>query len=541
MQGKIFKFGKDARDALFVGVDVLCKAVTTTLGPKGRNVALDKTWIAPTVLHDGVSVAKDIDLKDPFANMGAQLVKEAASKTNDKAGDGTTTATLLAHSMIKMGMEKIDAGANPMTLKKGIDKAVDVVVKELEKIKRPADTREAMYQVAAVSSASDEIGSMVAEAMQTVGKLGVVTVEDGNGVNIELKTSKGMEIDKGYASPRFVTNEEKMEVDLETPYILVTDQRITSASDLVSALKKVTEMAKRSEIVIIADGYDEPVMATMILNKIHGGLNIVALNAPGFADRRKQILEDIAVVTGATFITKDSGITLDKVELEHFGRCERFFADKDKSQFIGGTGEKDVIDARILKIQKQIEKEGGDFEKDQLKNRVARLSGGVAVIKVGAQTEIEMKERKERVIDAVEATKSAVEEGVIAGGGIALLYASEALKGLKKAMSDDVMRGGVDIVYFALSMPIRKLLSNAGQDVDDILDSLRRIWAEDSQKAGCYGFDVEQELWGDMFQMGILDPKKVTKSALQNAASVSSMILTTDVLIASEKDQETSN
>lgn len=538
MRGKLFKFGKDARAALSTGVDILAQAVTTTLGPKGRNVALDRMWIAPTILHDGVSVAKDVDLSDPFANMGAQLVKEAASKTNDKAGDGTTTSTLLAQAIVKFGMEKLDEGHNPMTLKKGIDMAVDVVVKELGKIKEDVLTREQMEQVATVSSASNEIGSMVATAMEKVGKLGIVTVEEGTGSGLELKTTQGLEIDKGYASPKFVTDEEKMEVDLENPYIIVTDQRITSAQDLVVALKKVTEIAKRSEIVIVADGYDDPVMATLILNKLHGGLNIVALNPPAFADRRKQTMEDIAIITGATLITKDSGITLDNVELDHFGRCERFWCDKDRAQFIGGVGDKSVVEQRVNNIQEQIKKEESEFGKDKLKERLARITGGVAVIRVGAQTEVEMKERKERVIDAVEATKSAVEEGVIAGGGVALLFASRALEGLKKGLNNATMRGGVDIVAYALSMPITKLLTNAGLDVKDITDNLLRIWEEDEKKSGRWGFDVEQEKYGDMFQLGILDPMKVTRSALQNGASVAGMILTTDCIMALEPEKE---
>ena len=535
----MFKFGKDAREALFEGIDVLTQAVTTTLGPKGRNVALDRMWVAPSILHDGVSVAKDVDLSDPFANMGAQLVKEASSKTNDKAGDGTTTSTLLAHSIVKMGMQKLDEGHNPMTLKKGIDLAVETIVKELDKIKEDVVTREQMEQVATVSAASNEIGAMVATAMEKVGKLGIVTVEEGTGSSLELKTTQGLEIDKGYASPKFVTDEEKMEIELQNPFILVADQRITSAQDLVVALKKVTEGAKRSEIVIIADGYDEPVMATIILNKLHGGLNIVALNPPAFADRRKQVLEDIAVITGATLITKDSEIKLDTMNLEHFGLCERFWADKDRSQFIGGAGEQALIDKRITQIQEEIKKTTSDFEKSKLEERLARLAGGVAVIKVGAQTELEMKERKERVIDAVEATKSAVEEGVIAGGGVALLYASEALKGLKMGLKNETMRSGVDIVLSALSMPITKLLTNAGADVKDVIDNLTNIWATDKAKAGRWGFDVEQEKYGDMFQMGILDPKKVTKSALLNASSISSMILTTDCIMAYEPEKET--
>lgn len=538
MRGKLFKFGKEAREALFAGIDVLTQAVTTTLGPKGRNVALDRMWVAPSILHDGVSVAKDVDLSDPFANMGAQLVKEAASKTNDKAGDGTTTSTLLAHSIVKLGMQKLDEGHNPMTLKKGIDLAVDTVVKELDKIKEDVSTREQMEQVATVSAASNEIGSMVATAMEKVGKLGIVTVEEGTSGGLELKTTQGLEIDKGYASPKFVTDEEKMEIDLANAYVLVTDQRITSAQDLVIALKKVTEVAKRSEIVIVADGYDEPVMATIILNKLHGGLNIVALNPPAFADRRKQVLEDIAVITGATLITKDSAITLDTMDLGDFGMCERFWGDKDRSQFIGGAGEQALIDKRVAQIQEEIKKTTSDFEKSKLEERLARLAGGVAVIKVGAQTELEMKERKERVIDAVEATKSAVEEGVIAGGGVALLYASESLRSLKMGINNETMRSGVDIVLSALSMPITKLLTNAGADVKDIIDNLTNIWKTDEAKAGRWGFDVEQEKFGDMFQMGILDPKKVTKSALLNASSIASMILTTDCIMAYEPEKE---
>lgn len=540
MRGKLFKFGKDARESLFQGIDVLAQAVTTTLGPKGRNVALDRMWVAPAILHDGVSVAKDVDLSDPFANMGAQLVKEAASKTNDKAGDGTTTSTLLAHSMVKMGMDKLNEGHNPMTLKKGIDLAVETVVKELDKIREEVSTREQMEQVATVSAASNEIGAMVATAMDKVGKLGVVTVEEGTSGGLELKTTQGLEIDKGYASPKFVTDEEKMEVNLENPYILVTDQRITSAQDLVTALKKVTEVAKRSEIVIIADGYDEPVMATIILNKLHGGLNIIALNPPAFADRRKQVLEDIAVITGATLITKESTVKLDTMNVEHFGMCERFWCDKDRAQFIGGAGEQSLIDKRVVQIQEEIKKTTGEFEKSKLQERVARLAGGVAVIKVGAQTELEMKERKERVIDAVEATKSAVEEGVIAGGGVALLYASEALKSLKMGLKNETMRSGVDVVSFALSMPITKLLTNAGADTTDIIDNLRRVWEADPKKAGRWGYDVETEKMGDMFKMGILDPKKVTKSALLNASSISSMILTTECIMAFEPEKEKS-
>lgn len=533
MRGKLFKFGKDGRESLFTGIEILANAVTTTLGPKGRNVILDKMWITPTILHDGVSVANDVDFSEPFANMGSQIVKEAAGKTNDKVGDGTTTSTLLAYSIIKTGMVRLNDGHNPMTLKKGIDLAVTTVVAELDKIKEDVSTREKMEQVATVSAASNEIGAMVARAIDKVGKYGVVTIEEGMGTGLELKTTLGLEIDKGYTSPRFVNDEDKMEVNLENPYVLVSKDRITSAQDLVMALKQVTEVAKRSEVVVIADGYDEGVMATLVLNKLHGGLQIVALNPPAFSERRYQILEDIAVVTGATMLdTKGGTVKLDEMKLEHFGMCERFFCDKDRSQFIGGIGQQATIDKRISQIGEEIKKEKSDFEISKLKERQARLGGGVGIIKVGAQTELEMKERKERVIDALEATKSAVEAGVVAGGGVALLWARESLKSLKKSLKAETVRVGVDIVYEALGAPIEKILTNAGLDSKDIVTNLVGIYEADPQKAGRWGYDVETEKYGDLFQLGILDPLKVTRSALQNAASIGSMFLTSEAFIA---------
>lgn len=518
---KQLKFGKDARKSLLKGIDIVAKAVVTTLGPKGRNIALDKKWGAPNIVHDGVSVAKEIDLPDPFENMGAQLVKEAASKTNDNAGDGTTTSTLLAQVMTVKGMAKIDTGANPMIVKKGIEKAVEAVTKELKKMAKPIKGKEEIAQVATISAGDETIGAKIAEALDKVGRDGVVTVEDGKSLTIDIEYKEGMEFDRGYASAYFVTNADRMEAEIEDAYILLTDKKISSIQDLLPFLEKFVKVSK--SLVIIADEIEGEALATLVVNKLRGTFNVLAIKAPGFGDRRKEMLEDIATLTGGTVISEDTGRTFESIEVTDLGRADKVWADKDNARIIGGKGDRKVIDSRVESIKKQIKASDSDFDKEKFEERLAKLSGGVAVINVGAATEIELNDKKERVKDAVGATKAAVEEGIVPGGETALLRAREVLKGVKVEKGDEKI--GLDIIYSALEEPIKWLAKNAG---DDEALVLKKVLAK---KDNDFGYNALTGEFGSMTKMGIIDPVKVTRSALQNAASVAMMVLTTEGLV----------
>jgi len=517
---KQLKFGKDARAKLLKGINIVAKAVVTTLGPKGRNVALDKKWGAPNIVHDGVSVAKEIDLPDPFENMGAQLVKEAASKTNDTAGDGTTTSTLLAQVMTGKGMKKVNAGANPMIVKRGMEKAVEAVVSELKKMAKPIKNKEEIAQVAAISAGEPEIGDKIAEALDKVGKDGVVTVEEGKGLTIDIEYKEGMEFDRGYASAYFVTNPDKMEAEIEDAYILLTDKKISAIADLLPFLEKFVKVSKN--LVIVADEIEGEALATLVVNKLRGSFNVLAIKAPGFGDRRKESLEDIAILAGGVVISEDTGRTFESIEITDLGKADKVWADKDNARIIGGKGEKSAINGRIASIRKQIEATDSDFDKEKFEERLAKLSGGVAQINVGAATEIELNDKKERVKDAVGATKAAVEEGIVPGGETALLRAREVVKKIK---ADGDEKIGVDIVYEALEDPIRWLVKNAG--ADDVAVVKKILASKDVD----FGFNALTSEFGSMTKMGIVDPVKVTRLALQNAASVASMVLTTEGLV----------
>ncbi|MEK7168935.1 MAG: chaperonin GroEL [Patescibacteria group bacterium] len=518
---KQLKFGKDARKALLIGIDLVAKAVVTTLGPKGRNIALDKKWGAPNIVHDGVSVAKEIDLPDPFENMGAQLVKEAASKTNDNAGDGTTTSTLLAQVMTQNGMKKIDNGANPMILKKGIEKAVDAVVEELKKQAKPIKNHEEITQVATISAGDTEIGAKIAEALDKVGHDGVVTVEEGKGFTIDIEYKEGMEFDRGYASPYFVSDPAKMEAEIGNPYILLTDKKISSIQELLPFLEKFVKVSKN--LVIIADEIEGEALTTLVVNKLRGTFNVLAIKAPGFGDRRKEVLADIAVLTGGTVISEDTGKTFEAIEITDLGQAEKVWADKDNAQIIGGKGEETEIKKRVEFLKNQIKITDSDFDKEKLQERLAKLSGGVAVINVGAATEIELNEKKERVKDAVGATKAAVEEGIVPGGETALLRARQVLKKLKGETNDEQL--GIDIVFDALEEPVRWLAKNAGDDDQEVFNKIN------ASKDLDFGYNALTGEFGSMSKMGIVDPVKVTRSALQNAASVAKTVLTTEGLV----------
>ncbi|OGM20755.1 chaperonin GroL [Candidatus Woesebacteria bacterium RIFCSPHIGHO2_01_FULL_38_9] len=523
---KQLKFSDEARQSLMKGIDVVARAVVTTLGPKGRNVALDKKWGAPNIVHDGVTVAKEIELKDPFENMGAQLVKEAADKTNDVAGDGTTTATLLAQVMTKTGMKNITAGANPMIVKKGIEKAVSAVVTELQKIAKPIKNKEEIEQVAKISAGDDVIGAKIAEALDKVGRDGVVSVEEGKGLTIDIEYKEGMEFDRGYVSAYFVTNPERMEAEIEDAYILLTDKKVTSIQEMLPFLEKFVKVSKN--LVIIADEVEGEALATLVVNKLKGTFNVLAIKAPGFGDRRKEVLEDIAVLTGGVVISEDTGRTYESIEITDLGQAEKVWADKDNARIIGGKGDKKGISARISLLKRQISETDSDFDREKLEERLAKLSGGVAQINVGAATEIELNEKKERVKDAVGATKAAIEEGIVPGGGVALLRAREILRGdnakIKGENRDEQV--GVDIVYDALGEPLRWLAINSGEGDGWII--LKEI---EKNKDSDYGFNALTNNFGSMTKFGILDPLKVTRAALQNAASVASMVLTTEALV----------
>ena len=513
-------FSEDARTKLVSGVNKLAKAVVTTLGPKGRNVAIDKKWGAPTVLHDGVSVAKEVVLSDPFENMGAQLVKEAASKTNDVAGDGTTTATLLAQQIVIAGMKNITAGANPMQMKRGIDKAVTAVVLELGKIKK--DLSESDWEaVATISAQNPEIGKKIAEALKSVGRDGVVTVEESKGMEFEIEKKEGMQFDKGYASAYFATDAANMDATIENPYILITDHKISAISDMLPFLENTMKISKN--IVIIADDIEGEALATLVVNKMRGTFNILAVKAPAFGDRRKAILQDIAILTGGTLISQDTGRKLDSVTVEDLGQADSVWSDKDNTQIIGGKGKATELKARLAQIRNEYDKTTSEFDKDKLAERLAKLTGGVAVIKVGAATEVELNELKERVKDAVGATKAAIDEGIVPGGGVALIRARKILDTIKGDNSDEEV--GIKIVRESLSEPLRWLATNSGVDAGWVVKEV------EGNKNPSFGFNALTLNFEDMLKAGILDPVKVTRSALQNAASVASMILTTECLI----------
>ncbi len=518
---KQLKFSNEARQSLLKGIDTVARAVVTTLGPKGRNIALDKKWGAPNIVHDGVSVAKEIDLPDPFENMGAQLVKEAASKTNDNAGDGTTTSTLLAQVMTQKGMAKIDAGANPMIVKKGIEKAVEMATESLRKMAKPIKSQSEIAQVATISAGDDLIGSKIAEALEKVGRDGVVTVEEGKGLTIDIEYKEGMEFDKGYASAYFVTNPDKMEAEIEAPYILLTDKKIASIQELLPFLEKFVKVSKN--LVIIADEIEGEALATLVVNRLKGTFNVLAIKAPGFGDRRKEMLEDIAVLTGGTVISEDTGRTFESIDIEDLGQADKVWADKDNTRIIGGKGDKTAIDARVASIKKQISASDSDFDKEKFEERLAKLAGGVAQINVGAATEIELNDKKERVKDAVGATKAAIEEGIVPGGETALIRAAKAIKKVNAEKGDEQI--GVDIVREALEEPIKWLAKNAGEDGEAVF---KKVIAKDDVD---YGFNALTGEYGSMLKMGIIDPVKVTRSALQNAASVAMMVLTTEGLV----------
>ncbi len=522
---KQLKFSEEARQKLAKGVNILAKAVVTTLGPRGRNVALDRKWGAPNVVHDGVTVAKEIELEEPFENMGAQLVKEAASKTNDVAGDGTTTSTLLAQAMVNAGLKNITAGANPMILKRGVEKAVEEVVNQVKKMAKKIDInkKDEIVQVATISAGDNQIGEKIAEAISKVGKDGVVTVEEGKGLQMEIEYKEGMEFDRGYASPYFVTEPDKMTAEVEDPYILITDKKISAVADILPFLEKFVKVSKN--LVIIADEVEGEALATLVVNKLRGTFNALVVKAPGFGDRRKEMLEDIAILTGGTVISEDLGKKIENIEVEDCGRADKVWADKENCRIIGGKGQENKIKARIAQIRREITETTSEFDKEKLQERLAKLAGGVAVINVGAATEVEMKEKKERVNDAVAATKAALEEGIVAGGGVTLLQASKSLVNLKKSLSFDEEKTGVEIVASALKEPLKMIVTNAGVDAGWVLKKI------EENKDADYGFDAMTLEFGSMFKRGIVDPAKVVRTALENAASVAEMILTTEALI----------
>jgi len=519
---KQIKFSDEARTKLVNGVNILAKAVVTTLGPKGRNVAIDRKWGAPNVIHDGVTVAKEIELPDPFENMGAQLVKEAASKTNDVAGDGTTTATLLTQSIVNAGFKNVTAGANPMILKIGMEKGVEVIIGEIKRMAKTVKDAD-VAKVATISAQDEKIGAMIAEALAKVGKDGVVTVEEGKGLTMEIEYKEGMEFDKGYASPYFVTNADKMEAEIADAYILITDKKISAIADLLPFLEKFIKISKN--LVIIADEIDGEALATLVVNKMRGTFNVLAIKAPGFGDRRKAMLEDIAILTGGTVISEDTGRKLDNVTVEDCGRADKVWSDKENCRVIGGKGASSALKARVLQIRRELDTTTSDFDREKLQERLAKLSGGVAVINVGAATEVEMKDKKERVNDAVAATKAALEEGIVAGGGVTLLRARQSLLKLKETLTTEDEKTGVDILYQSLGEPVRWISKNAGADDGWVIKTI------ENSKVMDYGFNAMTMEFEPMIAAGILDPAKVTRSAVQNAVSVGMMILTTEALI----------
>jgi chaperonin GroEL len=528
MPAKDVRFHEDARHKLLEGVNVLANAVKATLGPKGRNVVLERSFGAPTVTKDGVSVAKEIELKDKFQNMGAQMVKEVASKTSDVAGDGTTTATVLAQAIVREGLKYVAAGMNPMDLKRGIDKAVLAVVEELKKISKPTTTSKEIAQVGAISANADEsIGKIIAEAMDKVGKEGVITVEDGKSLENELDVVEGMQFDRGYLSPYFINSPEKQMAVLEDVYVLLHDKKISNIRELLPVLEQVAKSGK--PLLIIAEDVEGEALATLVVNNLRGILKTVAVKAPGFGDRRKAMLEDIAILTGGTVIAEELGLSLEKATLKDLGRAKKVEVAKEDTTLIDGAGEAKSIEARVKNIRTQIEEATSDYDKEKLQERVAKLAGGVAVIKVGAATEVEMKEKKARVEDALHATRAAVEEGIVAGGGVALIRARKALDKVKGENAEQ--DAGIKIVGRALEEPLRTIVANAGAEPSVVVNRI-------VEGKGNFGFNAQTEEYGDLVEMGVLDPTKVTRTALQNASSVAGLILTTDVAVAEQVEEK---
>ncbi|MCC6190214.1 MAG: chaperonin GroEL [Anaerolineales bacterium] len=526
-------FSEDARRRLQRGVDTLANAVATTLGPKGRNVALDKKFGAPTVTHDGVTVAKEIELEDPYENMGAQLLKEAATKTNDIAGDGTTTSTVLAHAIVTEGLKNLAAGANPMLLKRGIESATDTVVESLRKQAQKISTKEEIASVATNSAADEEIGSLIADVMDKVGKDGVITVEESKTLQFETEYVEGMQFDRGYVSAYFITSPESMEAVITDPYILIYDKKISAAADIVPVLEKLVQIGKR-DLVIIAEDVDGEALATLVLNKLRGMLNVLAVKAPGFGDRRKAMLQDIAVLTGGTVVTEELGKKLESTTLSDLGRAGKVVSTKDDTTIVEGKGNAKAIKGRIEEIRVEMDKSTSDYDKEKLQERLAKLSGGVAVIRVGAATETELKEKKHRVEDALSAARAAVEEGIVPGGEVSLINAATALEKVK--LEDEDAQVGINIVRRALEAPLRRLAQNAGQDGSVIIDGIRRRAKEVKNKN--IGYNVISAAYVDMIEDGIIDPVKVVRGALENAASIAAMILTTDALITDVPEKE---
>lgn len=522
MAAKDIRFGEDARSRMVRGVNVLANAVKATLGPKGRNVVLEKSFGAPTITKDGVSVAKEIELADKFENMGAQMVKEVASRTNDDAGDGTTTATVLAQALIREGAKAVAAGMNPMDLKRGIDKAVVAAVTELKNISKPTADDKAIAQVGTISANSDEsIGQIIADAMKEVGKEGVITVEEGSGLDNELDVVKGMQFDRGYLSPYFINNQQAQTADLDDPFILLHDKKISNVRDLLPVLEGVAKAGK--PLLIVAEEVEGEALATLVVNTIRGIVKVVAVKAPGFGDRRKAMLEDMAVLTGGTVISEEVGLSLEKATIKDLGRAKKVQVSKENTTIIDGVGDKAAVDARVGQIKTQIQDTSSDYDREKLQERVAKLAGGVAVIKVGASTEIEMKEKKDRVDDALHATRAAVEEGVVPGGGVALVRAVTALAGLKGANEDQ--NHGIQIALRAMEAPLREIVANAGEEPSVIINKVK-------EGTGSFGYNAATGEFGDMLQFGILDPTKVTRSALQNAASIAGLMITTEAMVA---------
>jgi chaperonin GroEL len=523
---KQLAYSEDARKHLKIGMDALADAVKITLGPKGRNVVLDKRFGPPTITNDGVTIAKEIELEEPFQNIGAQLMKEVATKTNDVAGDGTTTATVLAQAMVHEGLKNVAAGANPMMIKKGIEKATAAILEEIKKMSTPVTTKDQVSQVAAISAADEEIGNLIAEVMEKVGKDGVITVEEGKGIKFETEYVEGMQIDRGYISPYFITNPERMEAVIEDPYILLTDKKISAVSELLPALEKLLQVSKN--ILIIGEDVDGEALATLVVNKLRGTISCLAVKAPGFGDRRKAMLEDMAIVTGGTVITEEMGRKLDSATIDDLGRARKVVATKEETTIIEGKGSDEQIQGRIKQVKAQIEESTSEFDKEKLQERLAKLAGGVAVIKVGAATEVELKEKKHRVEDALSATRAAVEEGIVPGGGVAFL---NALPYLDKIKAEGDEATGVRIVRRALEEPLRMIAINAGREGSVVVDAVRK------SKKGV-GYDALRDDYANMQERGIIEPAKVAKAGLENAASIAAMVLTTEALITDIKEKE---
>ena len=529
MSAKEVKFGFDARERMAEGVNILANAVKVTLGPKGRNVVLEKSFGAPTVTKDGVSVAREIELEDKFENMGAQLVKEVASKTNDEAGDGTTTATVLAQAIVREGMKAVAAGMNPMDLNRGIHKAVNALVDEIKSMAKPCDSKESIAQVGTISANNDpEIGNLIAEAMDKVGKEGVITVEEGNSLQDELEVVEGMEFDRGYLSPYFVTNQEKMTAELDNPYILLHDKKISNIRDLLPILEAVARQNR--PLLIIAEDVEGEALATLVINNMRGIVKVAAVKAPGFGERRKAMLQDIAVLTGGTVISEELGMTLEGASIDDLGQAKRAVVGKDSTTIVDGAGSKEDIEARVAQIKAQIEQTTSDYDREKLQERLAKLAGGVAVIKLGAATEVEMKEKKDRVEDALNATRAAVEEGIVPGGGVALIRAKSNVAGKVKGDNQD-QDVGVEIIMRAVEEPLRQIAFNCGLEGSVVVNKV-------AEGEGTFGFNAATEQYGDMLEMGVIDPAKVTRTALQNAASVAGLLITTEAMVAEKPKAE---